>query len=171
VMRMEEGLDTGPILLSETVEIRSDDTASSLHDRLAVAGSQLLPRFLAALERGGVVETPQAAEGVTYAEKISSAEARIDWSLAADEIDRRIRGLSPFPGAWFEAKGERIKALMSRPATGSASPSEILNADDRLVIACGAGAVELLRLQRAGKAAQDASSFLRGFAIRSGERL
>ncbi|MCB2097333.1 MAG: methionyl-tRNA formyltransferase [Parvularculaceae bacterium] len=171
VMRMEEGLDTGPILLSETVEIRSDDTASSLHDRLAVAGSQLLPRFLAALERGGVVETPQAAEGVTYAEKISSAEARIDWSLAADEVDRRIRGLSPFPGAWFEAKGERIKALMSRPATGSASPGEILNADDRLVIACGSGAVELLRLQRAGKAAQDASSFLRGFAIRSGERL
>ncbi|HNR75582.1 MAG TPA: methionyl-tRNA formyltransferase [Parvularculaceae bacterium] len=171
VMRMEEGLDTGPILLSETVEIKHGDNAASLHDRLAVAGAQLLPRFLAALERGGVVETAQAQEGVTYAQKISPAEARIDWSRPAEEIDRRIRGLSPFPGAWFEARGERVKALMSRMTKGEGAPGEIIETGARLVIACGEGAVELVRLQRAGKSAQDAATFLRGFALNVGERL
>ncbi|MEZ5915483.1 MAG: methionyl-tRNA formyltransferase [Parvularculaceae bacterium] len=163
IIRMEEGLDTGPILLSETVEIRPDDTAASLHDRIALAGAQLLPRFLAALERGGVVETPQPDEGASYAEKINSVEAQIDWSLDAAEIDRRIRGLSPFPGAWFMARGERVKALMSRPAPGAGAPGEILDAGARLSIACGKGAVELVRVQRAGKGAQDAETFQRGF--------
>ncbi|MCA8887381.1 MAG: methionyl-tRNA formyltransferase, partial [Parvularculaceae bacterium] len=175
VMRMEAGLDTGPVLLSETVEIRADDTAVSLHDRLADAGAQLLPRFLAALARGGVVETPQASEGVTYAEKISPASARIDWRRPAVEIDCHIRGLAPFPGAWFEADGgrgpERIKVLMSRLAHGSGAPGEILSADDALVVACGDGAVDLTRLQRAGKGAQDAGDFLRGFSLARGERL
>ena len=175
VMRMEAGLDTGPVLLSETVEIRADDTAVSLHDRLADAGAQLLPRFLAALARGGVVETPQAPEGVTYAEKISPASARIDWRRPAVEIDCHIRGLAPFPGAWFEADGgrgpERIKVLMSRLAHGSGAPGEILSADDALVVACGDGAVDLTRLQRAGKGAQDAGDFLRGFSLARGERL
>lgn len=171
VMRMEEGLDTGPILLSETVEIRDEDTAASLHDRLAVVGAQLLPRFLSALDRGGLVETPQPADGVTYAAKITPDEARIDWSRPAAEIDCHIRGLSPFPGAWFEAKGERVKALMSRLAPGAGEAGEILDTDEKLVVACGTGAVELMKVQRAGKAAQDAGAMLRGFSLVKGERI
>lgn len=171
VMRMEEGLDTGPVLLSETVEIRAGDTAATLHDRLALVGAQLLPRFLSALERGGLVETPQAAAGVTYAEKIKPAEARIDWGRPAAEVDCHVRGLSPFPGAWFEAKSERVKALMSRIGAGSGAPGEVLQADDRLVVACGEGAVELMRVQRAGRGVQDAAAFLRGCALAKGDRL
>ncbi|MEQ8749339.1 MAG: methionyl-tRNA formyltransferase, partial [Amphiplicatus sp.] len=175
VMRMEAGLDTGPILLSETVEIAETDTAASLHDRLAQVGAGLLPRALAALERGGLVETPQAEEGVVYADKISSAEARIDWRQRAGAVDSKIRGLSPFPGAWFEAPSaqgpQRVKALLSRRAEGAGAAGDILQADDRLVVACGDGAIELLRLQRAGKAAQGAGEFLRGFALKVGEKL
>lgn len=171
IMRMEAGLDTGPILLSETVQIKNDDTALSLHDRMAIIGAQLLPRFLAALDRGGVHETPQSEDGVLYAEKISPAEARIDWSLAAAQIDFHIRGLSPFPGAWFEAasdKGvERVKVLMARPVEGSGRPGSILQADDQLIVACGENAIELQRLQRSGKASQEIDAFLRGFAIKS----
>ena len=171
VMRMEAGLDTGPILLSETVPIRDDDNAATLTDRLAHAGATLWPRFLSALGRGGVVETKQAEEGVTYASKISSAEARIDWTRPARLVDRHIRGLSPFPGAWFEANGARIKALMSRRADGAGAAGEILCADGKLIVACGEGAVEILRLQRAGKAAQSAEEFLRGHSLQAGERL
>ncbi|MEE2691092.1 MAG: methionyl-tRNA formyltransferase [Pseudomonadota bacterium] len=175
VMRMEAGLDTGPILLSESVEISEGDTAASLHDRLARIGASLLPRALAALERGGLVETPQGEEGVVYADKISSAEARIDWRESAAAVDCKIRGLSPFPGAWFEVAApqglQRIKALLSRRAEGSGAPGEILQADDRLTVACGDEAVEILRLQRAGKAAQAAGEFLRGFPLVSGDRL
>ncbi len=171
VMRMEEGLDTGPILLSESVEIRDSDTAASLHDRLSVVGAQLLPRFLAALARGVLVERPQAADGVIYAEKISPAEAKIVWTRPAAEIDCHIRGLSPFPGAWFEANGERIKALMSRVVDGAGDAGRILETSDRLVIACGDGAVELMKLQRAGKGVQDASATLRGFVLARGEKL
>lgn len=171
VMRMEEGLDTGPILLSETIAIEADDTAQSLHDRMAIVGAQLLPRFLAALDRGGIVETPQPAEGVTYAEKISSQEARIDWTRPANEIDCHIRGLSPFPGAWFEAVGDkgpqRIKAVLSCRAPGKGSPGTILEASQSLIVACGEGAVELLRLQRAGKGPQSADEFLRGFPLKT----
>lgn len=171
MMRMEEGLDTGPILLSETVEIKADDTAASLHDRLAVVGAQLLPRFLSALERGALVETPQPETGVTYAAKITSAEAKIDWMRPAREVDCHIRGLAPFPGAWFDARGERIKALMSRHIAGAGAPGEILYTDNRLVVACGGGAAELTKLQRAGKGVQDAAAFLRGFPLEPGERL
>ncbi len=175
VMRMEEGLDTGPIQLSETVEIRGADTAASLNDRLALVGAQLLPRFLSALSRGALVETPQASDGVTYADKITPAEARIDWAQSAHVVDGRIRGLSPFPGACFEASRgrgpERIKVLISKPATGAGAPGEILRADKGLVVACGERAIELTKLQRAGKAAQDAASFLRGFPLGVGDRL
>ncbi|MBI1391123.1 MAG: methionyl-tRNA formyltransferase [Alphaproteobacteria bacterium] len=177
VMRMETGLDTGPILLSEMTSIRADDTAASLHDRLADIGAQLLPRFLAALARGGVVETPQAAEGVTYAEKISPDEARIDWNRPAPVVDAHIRGLSPFPGAWFEAPSpggpQRVKALMSRvsSARADAAPGVVLGVDDRVTVACADGSVELLRLQRAGKSAQDAETFIRGFPIAAGHRV
>jgi len=175
VMRMERGLDTGPVLLSETVAIRASDTAGSLHDRLAAAGAQLLPRALAALERGGLQETPQAEDGVTYAEKISPAEARIDWSRPAAEVDRHIRGLSPYPGAWFEmneGRGPaRVKALFSSAETGAGAPGEVLRTAGALLVACGEGAVALHRVQRAGKAAQEASAFLNGAPLAPGDRL
>jgi len=173
VMRMTEGLDEGAILLSEIVRIADDDTAATLHDKLAVVGASLLPRALAALERGGAAETPQASEGVIYARKISSAEARIDWSRPAAEVDRAIRGLSPFPGAWFEAEGSRgpvrVKVLLSRAEAGAGEPGAVL--DDGLLVACGEGAVRLLRLQREGKGPQTAEEFLRGLALPAGTRL
>ncbi len=178
VMRMEEGLDTGPVMLSETTPICADDTFATLHDRLAGIGAELLPRFLAALEQGRIEEAPQSADGVTYAEKISPEEARIDWTRSAVEVDRHVRGLSPFPGAWAEAArdGEavRVKALMSALADcdrAEVAPGTVLEADERLIVACGDGAVELVRLQRAGKSAQDASAFLRGFPLAPGDRL
>ena len=174
VMRMEPTLDTGPVILSERVAIGDDETAGSLTERLSHIGASLLPRGLAAVERGGAVETPQAREGVTYAEKISSAEARIDWTRSASEVDRLIRGLSPFPGAWTGFGGgdggERIKALLSRRIDGTGRPGEILRADGRIVVACGDGAVELLKLQRAGRSAQSAADFLRGYPLTLEER-
>ena len=175
VMQMQAGLDTGPILLSERTRIGPEDTAGRLHDRLAQIGAGLLVRALAALERGGLTASPQADKGVTYAEKIDKAEARLDWALPAIEVDRRIRGLSPFPGAWFEAPGEksplRIKALLSSVAEGVGAPGEVLEAGDRLVVACGEGAIALHELQRAGKAAQNAAAFLRGASLTAGDRL
>lgn len=173
VMRMSEGLDEGPVLLSETVAIEWDETAGSLHDKLAPIGAALLPRALAAIERGGAVETPQAEAGATYARKIGPRETRIDWSASAPEVDRRIRGLSPFPGAWFEAPSERgpvrIKALMSRVSAAAGHPGEVL--DDALLIGCGDGAVRLITVQREGRAAQDAEVFLRGFPLVVGTQL
>jgi methionyl-tRNA formyltransferase len=130
----------------------------------------LAPRALAALERGGAVETPQPTDGVTYARKISPAEARIDWTRPATDLDHHIRGLSPFPGAWFEASSDkgpvRIKALLSAISEGEGAPGTVL--DDGLTIACGTGAVRLLQVQREGRAAQDASVFLNGFDLRPG---
>ena len=176
VRRMTEGLDEGPILLAETVPIRADDTSAALAERLATIGATLLPRALGALERGAARETPQAAEGVTYARKISPAEARIDWSRSAAEVDRHVRGLSPFPGAWFMAPSQsedrgpvRVKALLSRPEAGAGAPGQAL--DDGLLIACGEGAVRLVQVQREGKGVQDAPTFIRGFAVPAGTRL
>ncbi len=173
VMHMSEGLDEGPVLLSETVRIEPLDTSGSLHERLAAVGANLAPRALAAVERGTAIETAQPLDGVTYAKKIKPAEARIDWSLPAEQVDCHIRGLSPFPGAWFEAPGDkgpvRIKALLSQALPASGTPGEVL--DDQLLIACGTGAVRLLRAQREGKAAQEAEVFVRGFALTSGTRL
>jgi methionyl-tRNA formyltransferase len=170
VMRMTEGLDEGPILLSETVPIAWDETAATLHDRLAAAGASLLPRALASVARGGQQETPQTEEGATYARKITPKETRIDWTKPAPEVDRRIRALSPFPGAWFEAPSERgpvrVKALMSRISPAAGPPGEVL--DDTLLIACGDGAVRLLSVQREGRGVQDAETFLRGFALPTG---
>lgn len=171
VMRMEAGLDTGPVLLSETVPIAEDETYQSLHDKLAPIGANLLPRALAALERGGLQEAPQAEEGVTYAKKITNEEAKIDWSAPAHDVDCRIRGLSPFPGAYAFIGEQRVKLLMSRtgPVTGAA-PGTVTHTDDQAVtIACGDGSsVEITRLQRAGKAAQGTGDFLRGLAIPQG---
>jgi methionyl-tRNA formyltransferase len=170
VMRMSEGLDEGPILMSEQVRIDSFDTAGSLHDKLAAVGSRILPVALGAIERGGARETPQAEEGVTYAKKIKSAEARIDWTRPASEVDCHIRGLSPFPGAWFEAPSEkgpvRVKALLSRVEDMEGAPGAVL--DDALLIACGTGAVRLLKAQREGKGVQDAGDFTRGFPLPAG---
>ncbi len=176
VMRMEAGLDTGPVLLSETVTIAPDDTAGSLHDKLAQVGAQLLPRALGALERGAATETPQAEDGVTYAHKIEKAEARIDWSRSAIELDRHIRGLSPSPGAWFEMVTDRgpsrVKALGCTPAESAdaagAAPGVTL--DDALLIACGQGALRLTVVQREGKTAQSAAEFLHGVPSPKGTR-
>jgi methionyl-tRNA formyltransferase len=169
VMRMEEGLDTGPILASAETPIDADDTAATLHDRLAAIGAPLLVNALAQIESGEAVETPQPKEGVTYAHKITPAETRIDWSKSAREVDCMIRGLSPTPGAWFELNGARVKALQSRPGLGNGAPGESL--DGNLLIACGDGAVRLLKLQREGRAPLDADAFLRGQPVPVGARL
>jgi methionyl-tRNA formyltransferase len=173
VMRMEEGLDTGPILASAETPIEPDDNAQRLHDRLAALGAPLLVETLAKLERGAIVEQPQAEEGVIYAHKITPTEARIDWRRPAREIDLQIRGLAPHPGAWFELPGGptplRIKALDSRLGQGSGAPGEAL--DDNLLIACGEGAVRLLEAQREGRAALAAEAFLRGTPVPAGFRL
>ena len=176
VMRMTEGLDEGPILLSQSTPIAADDTAAGLSERLAAIGAGLLPPALAAIGRGGAVETPQSEEGIRYARKIRPDEARIDWTRPAAEIDRHIRGLSPFPGAWFTAPARnaddrgpaRVKALLSKVDAGVGAPGEVL---DDLMIACGSGAVRLLQVQREGRGVQDAETFLRGYPVPRGVRL
>jgi methionyl-tRNA formyltransferase len=163
---MEAGLDTGPVLMAERTPI-GRKTYGELHDELARLGADLMARTLGALERGSAIETPQPDAGITYAKKIEKDEARIDWTRPAREIDCHIRGLSPFPGAWSELKGERIKILNCEPATGAGAPGTLL--DDTLAVACGDGAVRLTRLQRPGKAAMTATDLLRGFPIKRGE--
>jgi methionyl-tRNA formyltransferase len=173
VMRMEQGLDTGPVCLGEPVLIGADETAGELHDVLAQRGASLMVRALSALERGSLDCTPQAGDGVTYAKKIDKAEARIDFGADAGQVHNLIRGLSPFPGAWFEAgadgKRERFKVLRSAVANGSGTPGTVL--DDQLTIACGSGAVRLIELQRAGKKPMPAAEVLRGFPLPSGTPL
>lgn len=169
VMRMEEGLDTGPVLATAETPIDVDDTTSSLHDRLAALGAPLLVEALAKVERGEAVAVPQSEEGVTYAHKITPAETRIDWTCPAREIDCMIRGLSPAPGAWFELNGARMKVLHSRLGMGKGAPGEVL--DDNLLIACGDGAVRLLKVQREGRAPLEAQTFLRGQPVPAGSKL
>lgn len=169
VMRMEAGLDTGPVALTARTPIRPEDTAGSLHDRLAALGAPLMAEAMARLEVGDLPLAPQGEAGVLYAAKIDKAEARIDWTRPAAEVDRAIRGLSPFPGAWFMLGGERVKALLSAATDGSGPPGTVL--DDALTVACGEGAVRLLRLQRAGGAPMAAEAFLRGRPVAAGERL
>jgi methionyl-tRNA formyltransferase len=173
VMRMTEGLDEGPVLASETVRIGPLDTAGTLHDRMAAVGADLMALTLADIEAGRAVETPQRESGVTYAKKIRPKEARIAWSKPAAEIDRKIRGLSPFPGAWFSLptdKGPvRVKALLSAFEDRDGSPGQVL--DDRLLVGTGEGAVRLLRVQREGRGPQDAEAFLRGQPVVVGTTL
>lgn len=169
VMRMEEGLDTGPVLATFETAIEFDDNYATLHDRLAAQGARLLADTLAKVERGEAVETPQPEAGVTYAHKITPAETRIDWKRPAREIDCMIRGLSPAPGAWFELEGVRVKALHSRLGQGRGEPGEAL--DDALLIACGEGAVRLLRVQREGRGPLEADVFLRGSSVAMGSKL
>ena len=165
VMRMEEGLDTGPVLMAEKVTV-GRKTSGELTTELSRLGADLMVRALGALERGGMTPVEQAEDGVTYAKKILKDEARIDWSKSAAEIDRHIRGLSPFPGAWTEVGGERLKVLYAEPADGSGPHGIAL--DDTLTIGCGDGAIRLVRVQRAGKGAMDARDLLKGFAVPRG---
>jgi methionyl-tRNA formyltransferase len=173
-MRMEEGLDTGPVAMTARVAIGDDETAGELHDRLAARGGPLMAETIAALARGALTWTPQAEAGVTYATKIDKAESRIDWRRPAHDVHNHIRGLSPFPGAWCEAPdGARLKLLRTTRAKGPidtrAAPGTVL--DDRLTIACGDGTVRVLDLQRSGKGAMKAEEFLRGSPIRAGALL
>ncbi|MBK5961726.1 methionyl-tRNA formyltransferase [Rhodoplanes elegans] len=170
VMRMEEGLDTGPVAMAERLAIAPDMTAGDLHDALARLGADLMARALAALERGTLALTPQAEAGVTYAAKIEKGETRIDWTRPWAAVHDHARGLSPFPGAWFElpeAKGKaRIKVLRTTRGEGSGPPGTVL--DHRLTVACGDGAVRILQLQRAGRQPMMADEFLRGTAVEPG---
>jgi len=163
IMLMDEGLDTGPLLLDEAVPIAPGATAGDLHDCLAARGAPLLLRALAGLADGTLAPRPQPATGATYAPKIDKAEARIDWRRSADEIDRLIRGLSPAPGAWFAAGGARIKVLRAELAAGSGAPGAVIGAP--LTVACGDGALALSLVQRAGKGPMAARDFVRGFAL------
>ena len=173
IMKMDEGLDTGPVALTARVEIDADMTAGELHDRLMSVGATLMVEALAALEAGTLELKPQAEEGATYARKITKDETRINWSSPGREVHDRIRGLSPFPGAWCEiaigGKPERVKLLGSSMAGRSGRPGEVLG--DDLTVACGEGAVRLTKLQRAGGKPLDAAAFLRGASLRKGDRL
>ncbi|MGH6852429.1 MAG: methionyl-tRNA formyltransferase [Methylocella sp.] len=168
VMRMEEGLDTGPVALAERIAIGPDANAGEIYDKLASIGAGLMARALAMLE--GLAFTPQAEAGVTYAHKIDKAEARIDWRKPASDVHNLIRGLAPAPGAFFEVglgKGlERVKVFRTQIAEGVGMPGRVL--DDCLTIACGIGALRVLEVQRSGKAPMPAGEFLRGARIAKG---
>jgi methionyl-tRNA formyltransferase len=166
VMKMDEGLDTGPMALAERAPIGPDMTAGELHDALSRLGADLMGRALAALERGTLTFTPQPAAGVTVATKIDKRETRIDWTRPWRHVHDHCRGLSPFPGAWFEAQGARHKVLRTTRGAGSGAPGTVL--DDQLTVACGDGAVRILELQRAGGKPMKAPDFLRGAGIAPG---
>lgn len=159
IMQMAKGLDTGDILLSETTDIRADDTAASLSLRLSQIGAQMWPRALGAVEREALSPTPQSGEP-TYAHKIDKSEARLDWSLSSRNLEAHIRGLSPFPGAWCEIGGRRVKIHLAKVVDGQGKPGQVLN--DNLTIACGEGALQLLSVQPAGKSRMGVDDFLRG---------
>jgi methionyl-tRNA formyltransferase len=166
VMKMEEGLDTGPAAMAEPVTIAPDMTAGELHDVLARLGADVMARALAALEKDALVLTPQASEGVTYAAKIDKNETRIDWTKPWKAVHDHCRGLSPFPGAWCEIGGARVKVLRTTRGDGAGPPGTAL--DNRLTVACRDGAVRIVELQRAGKQAMKAEEFLRGTPVAPG---
>ena len=175
VMKMEEGLDTGPVAIvegkmTERIAIGPDTIAGDLHDELARLGAGLMVRALTALEKRELRLTPQPSAGVTYANKVEKAETRIDWTQSWNKVHDHCRGLSPFPGAWFEhSKAGRIKVLRSTKASGAGEPGRVL--DDDLTVACGEGAIRLLELQRAGRQPMCAEEFLRGTPIPRGSKL
>lgn len=170
IMQMEAGLDTGPVYLEARTAIGPEDTTADLHDRLAAMGARLIVETLDRLDELEAV--PQPAEGATYARKIDKSEAAIDWAATGAEVDRQIRGLSPFPGAWTTVKGERIKLLESRWDESSGEPGQILSVNaSAITVACSDGSVRVTRLQRAGRGAQDAGEFLRGFPLSEGDTL
>ncbi len=161
IMRVEAGLDTGPVLLRARTPIKATDTTGDLHDRLSEMGAALVVETLDRLDE--LQPTPQERQGVTYAKKIDRAEAHVDWTRSAEFIDRQIRGLSPAPGAWSTFNGERIKLLASIPVDGQGTPGQVL--DGNLTVACGTGAIRLTRLQRAGKKAMGATDALVGWKL------
>jgi methionyl-tRNA formyltransferase len=171
VMKMDEGLDTGPIAMSERAAIEPDATAGDLSNRLSVIGADLMLRALEALERGVLTLTPQPQSGVTYADKIGKGETRIDWAKPWQEVHNRIRGLSPSPGAWFDlpGPGARVKVLRSTKGEGAGKPGTVL--DNKLTVACRDGSVRLVELQRAGRQAMPADEFLRGTPVAAGMQL
>ena len=170
IMQMEAGLDTGPVLYQETISIAPDETTAALHERLSDLGARSIVQSLKDLSQ--LQARPQSLVGICYAQKIDKSEAQIDWSLPAEILDRQIRGLSPFPGAWAMLRGERVKFLGSALISCEqplASAGTVL--DDDLGIACGSGALRITRLQRAGKSAQSSAEFLRGTPVIAGEQL
>ena len=169
-MQMDAGLDTGAMLLKEAMTITAEDTAASLHDKLAEQGARLIVDALARYEQ--LTPEPQPEAGVTYAAKISKAEARIDWQLPAAEIARRIRAFDPFPGAVTESGGVVIKIWRASETAGSGTPGAVLQADgQQLVVACGEGALALTLLQKPGSKRLQARDFLQGFALVAGNQL
>jgi methionyl-tRNA formyltransferase len=169
IMKMDEGLDTGAMAMAERAAIGADMTAGELHDALSRVGADLMLRVLAAAERDSLSLTPQPANGVTYAEKISKNETRIDWGKSWKQVHDHIRGLSPFPGAWFEFDGVRVKVLRSIRGESAGPPGILL--DNRLTVACGDGAVQLVQVQRAGRQPMSADEFLRGTPVKAGARV
>jgi methionyl-tRNA formyltransferase len=169
IMRMEEGLDTGPVLLRAAMPIGDEATAGALHDALAALGARLVVEALRGVAAGTLRAEPQPEAGVTYASKIAKEEARLGWTRPATELARAVRGFNPFPGAFFELGGERIRVLAARAEPGRGEPGTAL--DDALLVACGEGALRALVVQRAGRAAMDAADFLRGRAVPAGTRL
>jgi methionyl-tRNA formyltransferase len=166
IMQMDEGLDTGPMLLAERLPISPSDTGGSLHDRLAALGARLIVAALEQLAAGRLIPTPQPASGATYAAKLRREDGRLDWREPAGDLARRVRALAPWPGAWCELVGERIKVLAAEAVGAEGPPGRLL--DDRLTIACGAGALRLLTVQRPGKVPLGAAEFLRGFKLIAG---
>jgi methionyl-tRNA formyltransferase len=169
IMKMDEGLDTGAMAMAERAAIGADMTAGELHDALSRVGADLMLRVLAAAERDSLSLTPQPANGVTYAEKISKTETRTDWTKPWKQVHDHIRGLSPFPGAWFELDGVRVKVLRSIRGESAGPPGILL--DNRLTVACGDGAVQLVQVQRAGRQPMSADEFLRGTPVKAGARV
>ncbi|MEO1291958.1 MAG: methionyl-tRNA formyltransferase [Pseudomonadota bacterium] len=171
IMRMEEGLDTGPVLARAALPIGPEETTETLHNRLSTLGAELMVATLGDIETGRATETPQPQEGVVYAKKIDKAEAEIDWRWPATALDAHIRGLSPFPGAWFTLGEERVKVHLATPeeTAQAATPGTVL--DDALLVACGKGALRLKIVQRAGKSRTSAAEMLRGFPVPAGTAL
>src|SRR5471030_492513 len=168
-MLMDEGLDTGPMLLAERTSISAADTAESVHDRLAEMGATLIVSTLDGLVRKSIDPTPQPEDGVTYAHKLGKEEGVLDWRRPAAELERKVRAFHPRPGTWFELNGERIKVLAAGLALAGGTPGTVTIARDGFpVVTCGVGGLRLLKLQRPGKAAQSADAFLRGFALPAG---
>jgi len=168
IMQMDEGLDTGPILLQEAIPIGSEETAGQLNERLAALGARIIVKALDGVAHGTLEARPQPSEGATYAAKLRRDEARLDWRRPAIALERQVRAFDPWPGAWFEGRGERLRVLSAEaePNPAPAPPGTVL--DNRLSIVCGEGVFRPLRLQRAGRAPLDTKEFLRGFALPSG---
>ncbi|MDE0779365.1 MAG: methionyl-tRNA formyltransferase [Alphaproteobacteria bacterium] len=169
IMQMDEGLDTGPELVRGAIAIGPDMNAGELHDVLSDLGGRLIVGALAGLEAGSLSAIPQIEDGMTYAAKLERGEERIDWTRSAEELVRHVRGFAPWPGAWFEQDGDRIKVLVAEVASGDGAPGEVR--DDALLVACGGGALRLLRVQRAGRGAMEAGEYLRGRPVAQGTRL